>query len=41
MTDKELSMIQEALNSHHKKRLGFKTPKEVFMQSLKHVALRV
>jgi hypothetical protein len=41
VTDKELSMIQEELNSRPRKRLGFKTPNEVFMQSLNRVALRV
>lgn len=41
VTDKELSMIQEELNSRPRKRLGFKTPSEVFNQSLNRVALRV
>lgn len=41
VTDKELNMIQEELNSRPRKRLGFKTPNEVFMQSLNRVALRV
>ena len=41
VTDEELKMIQEELNSRPRKRLGFKTPKEVFTQSLKRVALRV
>lgn len=40
VTDKELNMIQEELNSRPRKRLGFKTPNEVFMQSLNRVALR-
>ncbi len=41
VTDKELRMIQAELNSRPRKRLGFKTPNEVFMQSLNRVALRV
>ena len=41
VTDKELKIIQEELNSRPRKRLGFKTPNEVFTQSLKRVALRV
>ena len=41
VTDKELRMIQEELNSRPRKRIGFKTPNEVFMQSLNRVALRV
>jgi IS30 family transposase len=41
VTDKELRMIQEELNSRPRKRLGFKTPNEVFMQSLNRVALCV
>lgn len=41
VTDEELKMIQEELNSRPRKRLGFKTPNEVFTQSLKRVALRV
>jgi IS30 family transposase len=41
VTDKELRMIQDRLNNRPKKRLGFKTPNEVFMQSLNRVALRV
>jgi IS30 family transposase len=36
-----LRMIQQELNSRPRKRLGFKTPNEVFMQSLNRVALRV
>ncbi|MBU3538260.1 IS30 family transposase, partial [Polynucleobacter sp. UK-Gri1-W3] len=40
-TDKELRMIQDRLNNRPRKRLGFKTPNEVFMQSLNRVALRV
>ena len=41
VTDKELKMIQDQLNNRPRKRLGFKTPSEVFMQSLNRVALRV
>ena len=33
-------MIQQELNNRPRKRLGFKKPSEVFMQSLKRVALR-
>ena len=33
-------MIQDPLNKRPRKRLGFKTPSEVFMQSLNRVALR-
>jgi IS30 family transposase len=39
--DKELRMIQDRLNNRPRKRLGFKTPNEVFMQSLNRIALRV
>jgi IS30 family transposase len=41
VTNKELKMIQDRLNNRPRKRLGFKTPNEVFMQSLNRVALRV
>jgi IS30 family transposase len=41
VTDKELRMIQDQLNNRPRKRLGFKTPSEVFMKSLNRVALRV
>ena len=41
VTDKELRMIQDQLNNRPRKRLGFKTPSEVFTQSLNRVALRV
>jgi transposase, IS30 family len=40
VTDKEIRMIQNRLNNRPRKRLGFKTPAEVFHQSLKRVALR-
>ena len=38
--EEEITMIQNRLNSRPRKRLGFKTPSEVFHQSLKRVALR-
>jgi IS30 family transposase len=41
VTDQELRTIQAELNSRPSKRLGFKTPNEVFMQSLNRVVLRV
>jgi IS30 family transposase len=41
VTDQELRMIQDRLNNRPRKRLGFRTPQEVFMQSLNRVALRV
>lgn len=41
VTDKELRMIQEELNSRPRKRLEFKTSNEVLKQSLNHAALRV
>ena len=41
VSDSELRMIQDRLNNRPRKRLGFKTPNEVFMQSLNRVALRV
>jgi IS30 family transposase len=40
ITDVEIRMIQNRLNHRPRKRLGFKTPAEVFHQSLKRVALR-
>jgi len=40
VTDEEIRMIQNRLNNRPRKRLGFKTPSEVFHQSLKRVALR-
>ena len=40
VTEDEITMIQNRLNSRPRKRLGFKTPSEVFHQSLKRVALR-
>jgi IS30 family transposase len=38
VTDEEIRMIQNRLNNRPRKRLGFKTPSEVFHQSLKRVA---
>ena len=40
VTDEELTMIENRLNHRPRKRLGFKTPHEVFHASLKRVALR-
>lgn len=40
VTDEELTMIQNKLNHRPRKRLGFKTPHEVFHASLPRVALR-
>lgn len=40
VTDEELTMIQNRLNHRPRKRLGFKTPHEVFYASLNRVALR-
>lgn len=40
VSDEEIRMIQYRLNNRPRKRLGFKTPAEVFHQSLKRVALR-
>ena len=40
VTDEEIRMIQDRLNNSHRKRLGFKTPTEVFHKSLSRVALR-
>lgn len=40
VSDEEIRMIQNRLNNRPRKRLGFKTPAEVFHQSLKPVALR-
>jgi len=39
-TQEELTMIENRLNHRPRKRLGFKTPYEVFHASLKHVAVR-
>ena len=40
VTEDEITMIQNRLNNRPRKRLGFKTPAEVFNQSLKRVAVR-
>ena len=40
VTHEELEMIQDRLNNRPRKRLGFKTPNEVFQASFKSVALR-
>ena len=40
VSDEEIRMIQNRLNNRPRKRLGFKTPSEVFHQSLKRVALQ-
>lgn len=40
VTDEALAMIENKLNHRPKKRLGFKTPHEVFHASLNRVALR-
>jgi IS30 family transposase len=40
VTSEELKMIQDRINHRPRKRLGFKTPYEVFHQSLNRVALR-
>lgn len=40
VTDEELAMIENRLNHRPRKRLGFKTPYEVFHASLNRVALR-
>jgi IS30 family transposase len=40
VTDEELTMIENRLNHRPTKRLGFKTPHEVFHTSLNRVAVR-
>ena len=40
VTEEELKMIEKKLNSRPRKRLGFKTPYQVFHDSLTRVALR-
>ena len=40
ITDEEIKMIENRLNNRPRKRLGFRTPAEVFHQSLYRVALR-
>ena len=41
LTNKEIRMIQNKLNNRPRKRLGFKTPTEMFHQSLKRAALQI
>lgn len=40
VSDKELAMIQDRLNNRPRKRLGYKTPLEVFTHEFRRVALR-
>ena len=40
ITDEEIKMIENRLNNRPRKRLGFRTPAEVFHQSMSRVALR-
>lgn len=40
VTDEEIMMIENRLNNRPRKRLEFRTPAEVFHQSLSRVALR-
>ena len=40
VTQEELDMILDRLNNRPRKRLGFKTPNQLFLQSLKRVAIR-
>jgi hypothetical protein len=40
VSDKELAMIQDRLNNRRRKRLGYKTPLEVFSHKFGRVALR-
>jgi IS30 family transposase len=40
VSDKELAMIQDWLNNRPRKRLGYKTPLEIFTHEFRHVALR-
>ena len=40
VTPEELDMILDRLNNRPRKRLGFKTPNQLFLQSLKRVAIR-
>ncbi|MSP03688.1 MAG: IS30 family transposase [Acetobacteraceae bacterium] len=40
VTERELAMIEYRLNNRPRKRLGFRTPYEVFTQSIKRVALQ-
>jgi transposase, IS30 family len=40
VTQEELDMILDKLNNRPRKRLGFKTPNQVFLRSLNRVAIR-
>ena len=40
VTDDEIKMIQDRINNRPRKRLGFKTPYQVFYESFNRVALR-
>jgi transposase, IS30 family len=40
VTDEDLDQYQNRLNNRPRKRLGFRTPNELFLQSLRRVALR-
>ena len=40
VTQDEADMIMDRLNNRPRKRLGFKTPNQVFLQSLKRFAIR-
>ena len=40
VTQQEIDMIMNRLNNRPRKRLGFKTPNQVFLQSLKRFAIR-
>jgi transposase, IS30 family len=40
VTDEELKMIEDRFNHRPRKRLGFKTPHQVFHESLNRVAFR-
>ncbi|MGB4860055.1 MAG: IS30 family transposase [Dokdonella sp.] len=40
ISEQELARVEQELNQRPRKRLGFKTPEELFLRSLKRVALR-
>ena len=40
INDEEIKIIENRLNNRPRKRFGFRTPAEVFHQSLSRVALR-
>ena len=40
VSQQEIDMIMDKLNNRPRKRLGFKTPNQVFLQSLKRFAIR-